>query len=105
MKKLFTLFAAVLLTATLWAQSPEKISYQAVIRDDEGNLVTEQEIGMQISILQGSVSGTSVYIETQTPTTNANGLVSIEIGTGITSDDFTSINWANGPYFIKTETD
>jgi len=105
MRKLFTFMVAVLLTATLWAQSPEKMSYQAVIRDASDNLVTSQQIGMQISILQGSASGTAVYVETQTPTTNANGLVSIEIGTGTTSDDFSSINWANGPYFIKTETD
>src|SRR5690554_566777 len=61
---------------------------------------------MQISILQGSASGTAVYVETQTPTSNANGLVSLEIGAGtVVSGDFTTIDWANGPYFIKTETD
>jgi hypothetical protein len=60
---------------------------------------------MQISILQGTANGSAVYVETQTPTTNINGLVSVEIGAGTTSDDFTSIDWANGPYFIKTETD
>ncbi|NCC99704.1 MAG: DUF1566 domain-containing protein [Bacteroidia bacterium] len=106
MKKLFTLFAAVLLTATVFAQAPEKMSYQAVIRDASEVLITNTQIGMQISILQGSVSGTAVYVETQTPTTNANGLVSIEIGTGtLVSGDFATIDWANGPYFIKTETD
>ncbi|MGM0566674.1 MAG: hypothetical protein ACQESX_07975, partial [Bacteroidota bacterium] len=105
MKKIFTFLAAILLTATVWAQSPEKISYQAVIRDASDNLVTNQSVGMQISILQGSASGTAVYVETQTPISNANGLVSLEIGTGTTSDDFSSIDWANGPYFIKTETD
>jgi uncharacterized protein (TIGR02145 family) len=57
---------------------------------------------MQISILQGSGSGTVVYSETQTPATNGNGLVSIEIGGGA---GFSNINWAAGPYFIKTETD
>jgi uncharacterized protein (TIGR02145 family) len=102
MKKLFTIVVAVLLTATVWAQSPEKMSYQAVIRDASDNLVTSQTVGMQISILQGSASGTAVYVETQTPTSNANGLVSIEIGGGV---GFDTINWANGPYFIKTETD
>lgn len=108
MKKIFTLFLAVLLTASAFlpkhasAQTPEKISYQAVIRDNEGNLVTEQEIGMQISILQGSASGTAVYTESQSPTTNANGLVSIEIGG---EAGFNSIDWANDIYFIKTETD
>lgn len=105
MKKLFTILVTVLITANVFAQSPEKMSYQAVIRDASDNLVTDQAVGMQVSILQGSSSGTVVYVETQTPTTNANGLVSIEIGTGTTSDDFTAINWANGPYFIKTETD
>ncbi|MCC6383714.1 MAG: DUF1566 domain-containing protein, partial [Bacteroidia bacterium] len=81
-------------------------SYQAVIRNASNNLVVNQSVGMQISILQGSASGTAVYVETQTPSSNANGLVSIEIGAGnVVSGSFTAINWANGPYFIKTETD
>ncbi|MDD4385776.1 MAG: FISUMP domain-containing protein [Bacteroidales bacterium] len=106
MKKVFTLFVAVLLTATIWAQSPDKMSYQAVIRDSNLELVSNTAIGMQISILQGSASGTSVYVEIQTPTTNDNGLASIEIGAGtVQSGDFSAINWEDGPYFIKTETD
>ena len=105
MRKVFTIITAIVVTATLWAQSPEKMSYQAIIRDASDNLITDTQVGMQIIILQGSASGTAVYLETQTPTTNANGLISLEIGTGTTSDDFSSIDWANGPYFIKTETD
>ena len=105
MRKLFTILLAVFLTATVWAQSPNKMSYQAVIRDASDNLITDTQIGMQISILQGSASGTAVYVETQSPTTNANGLVSLEIGAGtVESGDFATIDWANGPYFIKTET-
>jgi hypothetical protein len=102
MKIIFTILAAVLMTATVWGQSPEKMSYQAVIRNSSNALVTSANVGMQISILQGSSIGTVVYTETQTPTTNANGLVSIEIGGGA---GFSTIDWANGPYFIKTETD
>src|SRR5574344_2752651 len=106
MKKVFTFLAAVLLTASVFAQSPNKMSYQAVIRDASDILVTDTQIGMQISILQGSTSGTAVYVETQEPTTNTNGLVSLEIGAGtVVSGDFATIDWANGPYFIKTETD
>ena len=102
MKKNTTFLAAVLLTATLFAQSPEAISYQAVVRNSSDQLVTNTQVGMQISILQGSADGTPVYAETQTPTTNANGLVTIEIGGGA---GFNTIDWSNGTYFIKTETD
>lgn len=105
MKRVSTIFAAVLLTASLYGQSPEKMSYQAVIRGANNYLVTNQPVGMQISILQGSPTGTTVYEEIQTATTNRNGLVAVEIGAGVTSDDFSTIDWTNGPYFIMTETD
>ena len=96
------IFNFQLLTFNSFAQAPQKMSYQAVIRNSGDALVTSTIIGMQISILQGSSTGTLVYVETQTPTTNVNGLLSIEIGGGT---GFDAINWANGPYFIKTETD
>lgn len=102
MKKVFSILAAVLLTASVFAQSPEKMSYQAVIRNSSDALVTNTQIGLEVNIRQGTTSGTVVYTETQTPTTNANGLVSIEIGGG---SGFNTINWANGPYFIETKTD
>jgi hypothetical protein len=81
------------------------MSYQAVIKNSSNNLVTSQEVGMQVSILQGNAAGSPVYIETQTPTTNSNGLVSLEIGNGTSTSDFSAINWADGPYYIKAETD
>ena len=106
MKKLYTLLAAVILTASAFAQAPEKMSYQAVVRDAGNALVTDQAVGMQIIILQGFTSGTAVYVETQTPNTNINGLVSIEIGSGtVVSGAFKTIDWSSGTYFIKTETD
>ncbi len=105
-KKIITICAAILMTASVFAQSPNKMSYQAVIRNNSNTLVTSSAVGMRISILQTSPSGTAVYVETQTPTTNANGLVSIEIGGGtVVSGNFANIDWANGPYFVKTETD
>jgi len=106
MKKIYTLVAGLLLTACVFAQAPEKMSYQAVIRNAGDALVASQVVGMQISILQGSATGTAVYVETQNPTTNINGLVSIEIGNGtVTTGTFSEIDWSLGTYFIKTETD
>jgi uncharacterized protein (TIGR02145 family) len=106
MNRIFTVLSAVVFTATLWAQAPQKFSYQAVVRNANNELVANKQVGMKISLLQTSESGTAVYVETHTPTSNANGLVSIAIGGGTkVSGDFATINWANGPYFVKTETD
>jgi hypothetical protein len=61
---------------------------------------------MRISILQGSASGTPVYVETHVTTTNVNGLATVEIGGGtVVSGSFTGINWGSGSFFLKTETD
>lgn len=106
MKKLFLIVAGLLLTASAFAQAPQKMSYQAVIRNSSNALLTSTSVGMQISILQGTSTGTVAYSETQTVSTNANGLVSLEIGTGTpVTGTFAAINWVTGPYFIKTETD
>lgn len=106
MKKFYSTIAALLFSAAVFAQSPQKMTYQAVVRDASNNLVVNSAVGMRVSVLQGSISGTAVYVELQFPTSNTNGLVSCEIGNGaIVSGTFAGINWANGPYFIKTEID
>ena len=93
-------------SGSLQAQSPERMSYQAVIRDGSDNLITSSNVGIKIQILQGSISGTTVYEETHTPTTNANGLISIQVGAGnVVSGNFTNIDWANGSYYIKNQID
>jgi len=88
------------------SQSPEKMSYQSVVRDENNALLVNQPIGMRVSILQGEIEGTSVYSETHSVNTNANGLASLEIGGGtVLSGVFADIDWASDPYFILTEVD
>jgi hypothetical protein len=100
------ILAHLLINTSIFAQAPQKMSYQAVLRNTTGALVSSTSVGMQISILQGTATGTAVYTETQNASTNVNGLVSLEIGVGtVVSGTFAGINWANGPYFIQTETD
>ena len=100
------LIALALLPQVATAQAPEKMSYQTVIRDSASVLITSTTVGIQISILQGAASGAAVFVETHTPTTNANGLASLEIGTGTpVTGTMAGIDWSAGPYFIKTETD
>jgi hypothetical protein len=88
------------------AQAPQKMSYQSVIRNNTGDLVANSPIGLRISILKDSPTGTVVYSETMTNTTNENGLLSIEIGGGTPiTGTFAGIDWSTGTFFIKTETD
>lgn len=88
------------------AQVPQKMSYQAIVRNANNNLVTNAMIGMRISIVQGSESGTAVYIETHTAKTNTNGLVTLAIGDGSpVRGTFQAISWAEGSFFVRTETD
>ena len=108
MKKLFTLSVAILLVSCVFAQAPQKMSYQCVIRNAGGVLMANQSVGIRISILRGSPSGTLVYQETYSPNpqTNANGLVTIEIGGGVPiTGTFAAIDWAAGTHYLKTETD
>jgi hypothetical protein len=105
MKINHTLLLFLLTTVSILAQTSEKMSYQAVIRDASNMLLTNQVVGMQISILQTTITGTAVYTETQTVTTNINGLVSLAIGVGASSRNFSAIDWSAGPYFIKIGTD
>ena len=88
-------FFFLLTTISVFAQSQEKMSYQAVIRDVTNTLLTNQSVGMQISIIQTSTTGDVLYTETHTVATNINGLVSLEIGSGISSDTFSNIDWSS----------
>ena len=106
MKKIATLIITVLCAATLFAQSPEKFTYQAVVRNASNVLVVNAPVGVRVSILQGGINGNLAYMETQTAVTNANGLITLQIGGGsVQQGVFADIDWANGPYFLKTETD
>ncbi len=99
-------FFALTLTMSGFSQAPQGFPYQAVARDNGGNLIANHNISLRFSILDGSNVGTTVYQETQTATTNSLGLFNLNIGQGIVvSGTFNAINWANGAKFIKVELD
>lgn len=102
MKKLSAVLFILFITTVVWSQTSQKMNYQAVVRNSKNELIADTRIGMKISILEDSPEGIVVYAETQNPTTDENGVVSIGIGGEAVFD---SIDWSKGPYFIKTETD
>lgn len=105
MKKIFSILL-ICLSINLFGQAPESFSYQAIIRNQNAILITEQTIGIRISILENSETGNPIYIETHVTNTNSNGLATLEIGTGSVIEGlFSAINWSTGSFFIKTEID
>lgn len=106
MKYTGVLLVLFVLSVQSYSQAPQKMSFQAVLRDNADALIVNGTVGVRASVLQGSAGGTAVYVETHSTVTNANGLATLEIGNGVVvSGDFTAIDWASGPYFLKTETD
>lgn len=106
MKKILLISFSFIFTLSIFAQAPQKMTYQAVVRDAGGNLISNDNVGIRVSILQGSASGAAVFSETHVPLTNANGLATFEIGGGsVITGTIAGIDWSTGPYFIKTEVD
>jgi hypothetical protein len=100
------LFLFLLQSVLTFAQAPQKMAYQSVVRNAANQIVANQSIGVKISIIEGSLTGTTVYSETHTATTNANGLFTLEAGGGTpTTGTFSAINWGNGSHYIKSEID
>ena len=88
------------------SQAPNNFSYQAVVRDASNQLIVSQAVGLRVSVLQGTVDGAVVFTETHDPSTNQNGLFTVQVGSGtLISGSFSGIDWAQGPFFIKTEID
>jgi hypothetical protein len=105
MRRILSLVAICAIAFTTFGQAPEGFKYQALVRDNSGTIMANQAVGVQMTVQQGNIGGTAVYQETFLPTTSAFGLVNLEIGTGTTTDDFTTIDWSAGPYFIETAID
>jgi len=105
MKNLLTC-CLILFVAFAYAQSPQSFKYQAVLRDNGGLPLIERNITIKISILQGSLTGSSVYSEVHQAKTSLVGVVNLEIGKGTQNiGNFTTISWGTNTYFVKIEMD
>lgn len=106
MKVFKLIVVTIFLTTISMAQTPQAIKYQAVIRDLDGTVLANKNVALRIEILLHSVDGVTVYSELHERTSNAFGLIDLEIGNSNSSNgDFSAIDWANGTYFIKVELD
>lgn len=96
----------LLVAVSVNAQAPQKFNYQAIARNPSGADMPNQNLGIRVSILDGTPGGTIVYQETHTKTTNNYGLFTLEVGAGtVVSGNFANIGWGSGAKYIKTEID
>jgi uncharacterized protein (TIGR02145 family) len=105
MKRIILSFLSLMLVSVLFAQVPQSFKYQTVVRATDGTALASQTVAFKISILQGSSSGSAVYVETFSVATNQFGLATFNIGQGTTTDDFTAIDWSSGLHWVKVEID
>ncbi|MGB5941300.1 MAG: hypothetical protein WBG71_00305 [Leeuwenhoekiella sp.] len=104
--RLVVLILMVLSTLEVLGQTPEKISYQAIVRNTDNSLVKNSQISLMILVRKDKLSGPTHYIESHRVKTNVNGLVTIEIGTGnALTGNFSELNWASGKFFLETRID
>jgi len=96
----------ILLPLFGFSQAPQKINFQSILRNSGGEIVSNKAVSLRISILSGSITGNTVYSETHTKTTDASGLISLQIGNGtVFSGVFSAILWGNAAHFINLEAD
>ena len=106
MKQVIYLIAALLLPLCTFAQAPQAFSYQAIANNTNGTPVANGNVAVRISVLDNTATGTVLYTETHTKTTNAQGLFNLSIGQGApTTGAFAAINWGANPKFVKVELD
>ena len=105
MKKLYTILASVLITATTFAQAPEGFNYQAVARDVVGNIIANTTIGVEFQLHETTIGGPLVYTETHSLTTNSYGVFNVIVGQGTSTDNFNMVVWAGDLHFIETSID
>ncbi len=106
MKLIFTILFCFTCLVFLFSQAPQKMSFQSVVRKSDNTLLTNSSVGVRISIILGSVNGVTIYSEIHKVNTNDNGLISLEIGSGIvTKGNFSQIDWKSTQSYLKTEFD
>jgi hypothetical protein len=104
--KNYLLICLAFLSLNAFSQAPEGINYQAVVRDLAGSTIVNSPVGLKLSLLQTSATGTVVYEESFATFSNDFGLVNVVFGGGtVISGSFASVDWSMGPYFIQVAAD
>lgn len=106
MKKIYIILFLILVSFSLKAQPPSGFNYQAVVRNSDGDLIKNQRVSYEITILSESATGSIIYAETHIDTTNEYGVSNLIIGQGTAgTGNFGSINWGSNDFFMRISLD
>jgi hypothetical protein len=105
--KLLFLLLTCVMSVVAYAQPHQAFNYQAVVRDDSGNLISNHAVSVLISIINGYESGPVIYQETHLVNTNDFGMISLAVGEGtpVAGYDFENVDWSDYFKFIEVEID
>ena len=107
-QKIVFSIAVVLVTAvSVYAQVPQGFNFQAVARGATGEILADQALGVQVSIIKGTEDGNPIYEETHSITTNPLGLIQLVIGEGTAAEGqiFSEVDFGNDNYYVKLAID
>ncbi len=101
MKRSYISFIVLVIAMSVCAQGPLSFKYQAYLRNSDGSIRGNEFLTLQLSIVQGTPNGSSVYSEVHNTSTNSHGLVSVNVGDGSTSSNMAAVQWGAGPFFLR----
>ncbi|WP_299440124.1 tail fiber domain-containing protein [uncultured Aquimarina sp.] len=102
MKKYICFLIAALCYGIGFSQT---FNYQAVVRDAAGDPVTNQSVGVLVRIIEGSATGSVVYNEAHTVTSNDQGVITFLVGGGTSGANFLAIDWSKQNQWIDVQVD
>jgi hypothetical protein len=106
MRKITLTLLALVVYVTAFCGTPQAISYQAVALNASGQPIKNRNVALRLSVLANTPTGTQVYQERQSSTTDNSGIISVQIGNGaVLAGTFSGIDWSKGVFFLKTEID
>ena len=107
MKQLLSTLIALAFCIATYAQSvPQGMKYQAVARDQQGQILTNHDINLRIALNLGEKAKSTLYTETHQVRTNELGLFAITIGEGeVQKGTFISIPWSSDEIWMEIALD
>ncbi|MEP1307170.1 MAG: tail fiber domain-containing protein [Balneola sp.] len=106
-KIMFSIVVVLITAISVYAQVPQGFNFQAVARGANGEILANQALGVQVSIIKGTEEGNPIYKESHSVTTNPLGLMQLVIGEGTPAEGqiFSEVDFSNDNYYVKLAID